>query len=522
MNDKTDWWLWIAVLEASDSEVLLYSSISQVTTNYPLCVSEDKGDFDVSLGKVKYCSKVINNSKLQGFVEEIDANHNLNFELLDSSLNRAFPITDERKLVGETFGKSVVPIKSFYTTPDIELWENNLDALTSILLKLKDELNLPFDKDYAKKLGNFEIHDISGAIDSSISIELLNSSRSETSSAVVRVAKKEPLLNSRQQLHVICIEKKDVVFHKLISINKGEKLIEIGELPEDCHELECWLFDESGALIFRDHQYYIEKMNINMGISSQQITLEDKLTKSAGNSSEELGRKASLVTKTSTDRSVIQSDISDYKTFGEQMGQLQSDLFNAKGDDRWFGRSVECEVEVLKYIQSLLGGGRAKKAIIVDPFFGADAFERFVTRVEETGLDLVILTSLSDINPDTGEKFPVGSDPIDLLRNSIQKVKQIVNCNLRLVNINRGSSNQAFHDRYLVVYPFEELPTVYMLSNSINKMSGNWPFCMSKLEPAIARHVREYIELLCEGEDNSRKGNPNITYEWPENEQLSN
>ena len=63
---------------------------------------------------------------------------------------------------------------------------------------------------------------------------------------------------------------------------------------------------------------------------------------------------------------------------------------------------------------------------------------------------------------------------------------------------------------------------VYMLSNSINKMSGNWPFCMSKLEPAIARHVREYIEKLCEGKDNSREGDPNITYEWPENEESSN
>jgi hypothetical protein len=57
-----------------------------------------------------------------------------------------------------------------------------------------------------------------------------------------------------------------------------------------------------------------------------------------------------------------------------------------------------------------------------------------------------------------------------------------------------------------------------MLSNSINKMSGSWPFCMSKLEPAIARHVREYIEQLCKGKDNSREGNPNITYEWPVNE----
>jgi len=517
-QEEINWWLWFAVLEAPDNEVLLYATLLRNTANFLPCIDEDKGELDVGIGKVTYCSKIIDEEHVHYFMEDIDNNFNLKFGLLDPSLNREFSISAAREIIGKTFGKSVVPIKSYYTSPDLTLWDNNLDDLADVLLMLKDELNLSFDDDYARKFGNFEIHDTTIAMDSSLSIGLMNSKRSETGRAYLRVAKKSPLLDECQQLHVICRQKKDVIYHKLISLDKGKALTALDDLPEDSFELECWVFDESGDVIFQDHQYYLASIGMNMGVSDRQVKLEDKLTERAGSSSNELSEKVSVVNRTTTYRSIIEPSISEYEKFNDQMMQIQSDLFDAQGDDRWFGKSIECEIEVIKYFQILLGGGKARKAIVVDPFFGAEAFERFVTRVKESKLELVLLTSLSEINPDTGERFPVGSNPVDLLKNSIQKVKDIVNCNLRLVNVNRGKSKQAFHDRYMVVYPFDGLPVVYMLSNSINKMSGNWPFCMSKLEPAIARHVREYTEHLCEGKDNSREGDPNITYEWPENE----
>lgn len=517
-QEEINWWLWFAVLEAPDDEVLLYATLLRNTANFSPCIDNDKGELDIGIGKITYCSKIIDEEFVHDFMEEIDKNNNLKFGLLESSLNKEFSISATREIIDKTFGKSVVPIKSYYTSPDLTLWDNNLDDLADVLLMLKDELGLSFDNDYARKFGNFEIHDTTIAMDSSLSIGLMNSKRSETGGAHIRVAKKSPLLDECQWLHVICREKKDVIYHKLISLDKGKAVTKLDDLPENFFELECWVFDESGDVIFQDHQYYLASIGMNMGVSGRQVKLEDKLTDRADSSSKELGEKASVINRTTTDRSIIQPSISEYEKFNDQMMQIQSDLFNAQGDDRWFGKSIECEIEVIKHFQSLLGRGKAKKAIVVDPFFGAESFERFVTRVEESKLELVILTSLSEINPDTGEKYPVGSNPVDLLKNSILKVKDIVNCNLRLINVNRGKSKQAFHDRYIVVYPFDGLPVVYMLSNSINKMSGNWPFCMSKLEPAIARHVREYIEQLCKGKDNSRNGELNITYEWPVNE----
>jgi len=520
LQEEQTWWLWFSILDAQDDNVLLYAVLLPNTDKFFLSTDGDKGELDTGLGKVTYLSKIISNESVQEFMDEIQKDSILNFSLLDSSIDEKFSISATREIIGKTFGKSTVPIKSYYTTPDLTIWHEKLNDLANILLLLKDELNLPFDNDYARKFGNFESHDLSVAMDLSISIDLLNSKRSKTGRAFIRIAKKAPLLDKLQKLHVICREKQDVIFQKLVSLDKGVAVTELDGLPEDSSELECWVFDESGGVIYQEHHHYFTTIGMNMGLGGRQVNLQDKLTERADKSSKRLGQKASVVTRTNTERSVIQfnNTVNEYKNFNDQMRQFQSDLFHEKGSDKWFGSSIECEIDVIKHFQNILGGGKAKKAILVDPFFGADAFERFVTRVEESKLELTILTSLSEINSDTGEKLLAGSKPIDELKNSIQNVKEIVNCNLRLVNVSQGSSKQAFHDRYLVVYPFDELPIVYMLSNSINKMSGNWPFCMSKLEPAIARHVREYIELLCEGKDNSREGDPNITYEWPENE----
>jgi len=517
-KEENTWWLWFSVLEVHDRSVLLFSTLVRNTARYPLCTSDDKGKFDTNIGKVSYCSKIISDDQVQSFMNEVDRSSMLKFKLLDSSLNQEFSIAAARKVIDKTFGKTVVPIKAYYTTPDITLWDNNLDALATILLMLKSELNLSFDGDYARKFGNFEIHDTSISMDSSLSIELVNSKRSGMGTAYIRVGKKASLIDKCQQLHVICRQKKDVIFQKLLLLSAGQSVFEFEELPEDSFELECWVFDESGELIFQEQQFYIAQIGMNMGVSGRQVKLQDKLFERAKNTNLKLGEKASIVSRTSTERSLIQSSVNVYEQFNDQMLQVQTDLFNSQGYDRWFGKSIECEIEVIEYFKTLLSGGKAKKVIVVDPFFGTEAFERFVTRIEETKLELVVLTSLSDIDPDTGERFTRENSPIELLKASIKKVKDIVNCKLKLINVNRGSSKQAFHDRYLVIYPFDGLSTVYMLSNSVNKMSGNWPFCMSKLEPAIARHVREYIEQLCVGKDNSRDGNPNITYEWPENE----
>jgi hypothetical protein len=516
---KKSWCLWFSYLEAQDKDILLYAALLPNDATFALNLDGDFGSMDTEVGKIFYSSKIITNDLINLFVDHIDKYATLDFSLLDPSVDKRFSVTSVRKLVGETFGQSVVPISSYYTTPDLDIWMEHLEELAKVLLLLKTELNLPFDREYARKFGNLKIHWLSKETDNAISIELLNSKRSDRGGAYIRVAKKEPLLNERQSLHVICREKKDVTFQKLFELDAGRSLFEFDELSEDSHELECWVFDGSGELIHRYHQYYTAEIGINMGFIGRQLILHDKLTEQSKRAGKEVAENAATVKRTQTERSLTSSyGPKGYHSFDSRMTSLKPILFPESNHSFWFDKSVANEVNVIKHFQSIIDNGRSRKAILVDPFFGADAFERFATRIEESKLELTILTSLGEIDADTGKKIKMDIDPVDELKKAIAKNRDLINCKLKLINISLRKTNQAFHDRYLVVYPFEGIPIVYMLSNSINKMAGNWPFCMTKIEPAVAQQIQTYIEGLCEGEDNSREENPIITFQWSNNE----
>ena len=77
--------------------------------------------------------------------------------------------------------------------------------------------------------------------------------------------------------------------------------------------------------------------------------------------------------------------------------------------------------------------------------------------------------------------------------------------------------DRAFHDRYLLIYPHEHPAKVFLLSNSINKLAGNWPFAMSLFAADVSREVQRYIEGLCNGRDEAKNKSLTISFRWPSN-----
>ena len=75
-------------------------------------------------------------------------------------------------------------------------------------------------------------------------------------------------------------------------------------------------------------------------------------------------------------------------------------------------------------------------------------------------------------------------------------------------------TNKAFHDRYLLLYSHDGMAKVYLLSNSLNKVAGDWPFCMSVLATDVGREVQRYIEGLCEGRDIARDKKLTTNLDW--------
>jgi hypothetical protein len=162
----------------------------------------------------------------------------------------------------------------------------------------------------------------------------------------------------------------------------------------------------------------------------------------------------------------------------------------------------------------ILDGGTIRAAILVDPYFGTDALRQIALRLASRDVALTIVTSWVKVDPDTGAELREGHNKTDLLHRTLIELKPFLNVRLQLFNLADGNE-KAFHDRYLLLYPHERSPIVYILSNSLNRIAGKWPFCMSVLADDTRPEVQNYIEGLAAGKDVTGCTSPQITYSWP-------
>jgi hypothetical protein len=201
-----------------------------------------------------------------------------------------------------------------------------------------------------------------------------------------------------------------------------------------------------------------------------------------------------------------------------RMRELTQRCFPSTSRDKWFLRTLDDELGVIAHFDKLLNGGAVSAAVLVDPFFGADALARLVLRLSSTDVSVTVVTSWTSTDPDTGQRLAGPASAVNQLEALLRNTSQIVNPQLRVINLADGAS-QAFHDRYLLLYPREGAPQVYLLSNSVNAMAANWPFCMSLLADDVRQQAQAYIEGLCRGVDVTSTATGaatlTITFKWP-------
>jgi hypothetical protein len=76
---------------------------------------------------------------------------------------------------------------------------------------------------------------------------------------------------------------------------------------------------------------------------------------------------------------------------------------------------------------------------------------------------------------------PAAASHLDKLVATAEEFSEQLCGRISVYHVNRGdSAKQASHDRYLWTEP-EGAPTVYLLSSSLSKAAGDWPFAISEL-----------------------------------------
>jgi hypothetical protein len=174
---------------------------------------------------------------------------------------------------------------------------------------------------------------------------------------------------------------------------------------------------------------------------------------------------------------------------------------DAVPENVWFERDAEGQLEVIRWIKSKVETPATAKAFLVDPYLGSDALKRVIARQGNESIDLKILISPGNIDPDAEDVAATsGGRFLDTLIETTTAWADKLAGRIEIVHIKRGSGiRQAFHDRYLCTVDRSGIPTVYLLSNSLSKAAGDWPFAISELDRVTAWRVYSYIQEMLAG-----------------------
>ena len=178
-----------------------------------------------------------------------------------------------------------------------------------------------------------------------------------------------------------------------------------------------------------------------------------------------------------------------------------------RGETRWFSTGAEPQVDVIRWIKQCLEDPGVRAAFMVDPYLGSEALGRIVIRHGNETMSLSIVVSPADVDPDAAELDAKG-DPdrhVLILRAAAEEFANQLCGAVSIIHVRRGQGRrQAFHDRYFGHIGQDGVPRVYLLSNSLNKAAGDWPFAVVEFDRVDSWKIFAYVRGLVSGSDRGR------------------
>lgn len=174
--------------------------------------------------------------------------------------------------------------------------------------------------------------------------------------------------------------------------------------------------------------------------------------------------------------------------------------------NRWFRSSGEHQLEVIRWMKAKLEEPGVVSAFLVDPYLGSEAFRRIIIRQGNETISLAVLVSPGGADPDAeAMDVPAAASHLDKLVATAKEFSAQLCGRISVYHVMRGDgTRQAFHDRYLCTLDQRGIPTVYLLSNSLSKAAGDWPFAISELDRISSWRVHAYIKALLDSRDGER------------------
>lgn len=175
-----------------------------------------------------------------------------------------------------------------------------------------------------------------------------------------------------------------------------------------------------------------------------------------------------------------------------------------KPESRFFRAGIEPQLEVIRWLKEHMEAPGTTEAFLVDPYLGSQAFERVVLRQGNENVKLTVVVSPGNVDPDAVDldtKVVANSHIDELVRMAERHASKLCG-NITLIHVKRGGGvRQAFHDRYFGLVQREGPPRVFLLSNSLSKAAGDWPFTVAEVDTPTAWEIADYIGTLTQAAD---------------------
>jgi hypothetical protein len=517
-RERASWWLWISWIEREGGGGFVYGCAAH---NFHPAGWTDDAAFEIpGGGRLVVYQCTVTDEVFGRFQDALRAGTVDTGSLIPSKVIQS-RVAATRGIIQEGLAQSAVRTALYYTLPNIQTLIGSADgALERVLSILQEQLNLSFTGAYAGHLGNFETFDLHSWLDAPqpFLIEAIPEPSGDRSGPqIMEICRTAEFAAASHTAHIVGRVNGEVVLDSLIRLPPDKCRVPV-EVPEMLDQFDFRIFGEDGqALLHSEQRSFFNRIGFVLAPVGRQMTIEDDLSNRAKSKDKGLGSQASSVVVHSSHRSMIGAPREgSWRKFAEDMEQRVAAYLPKSSEDKWFPRGIEGEVGAIAHLNHLINAGQITRAVLLDPWFGAEALQRFVLRLGSQGVPLAILTSWTDTDPDTGMALDPAESPTTKLEGALRRAEPFVTPRLTMRNLVDGKE-RAFHDRYLLLYPHENPAKVFLLSNSINKLAGNWPFAMSLLAPDVSREVQRYIEALCDGRDSARNKSLTVNFKWPSN-----
>jgi len=415
------------------------------------------------------------------------------------------PIKATRQIIAPVLGHAAATCRCHCTLPNLyEIFGPEPEnALPSVLQALDTTLNFGFARAAAHRLGNVEILELREWLEQPLPF-LCQSVRpkdgvDDGTPRHFELCRSPEFAAAHHIAHLVCRSGKDVILDRLVNLPHGCLRSDAIVSPGPVDEYELRLFDAQGGLLHKEGFPFLRTITTNMAMQGRKVEIQDRLTERAASQGKDKEKRAATVSSYASQR---------FQVGGHDAARLYADAVHSllpvkdHSEDRWFNRGLGDELDVIEYFRELTHGGRVARAVIVDPFFDVESVRRLVLRLDNRDLGLTIVTSWQ-------------RHQAQELVSALSAAREVINASVTLLNLTVSGREKAFHDRYALMYPHEARPHVFLLSNSLNAMAKDWPFCLSRLSGEAEVLARKYIEGLCRGEDITGGQPPNLTTLWP-------